>query len=228
MRGILLISFFLIIIDFFGQERTNFRNKSEFFLGVNAVNSSESKKVGFNAGFSKAIKGQKRLHYRIDAQYFSQFHNSTYHGSPEFKYIKQYYEDLSIQSLLITNMVSFRFYQKRKHFLYFDWGPFIGMNLWQHRTGFKYKIKAPYQYDEYPINKTLFLLPSSIGIQVGLGVRIWKFIIKPELRVGILNFDRLKKSDGISSQFLINSTSTANLNIAYFFEIKKKDNSGIK
>jgi hypothetical protein len=212
---IFLLSFSSIV---YSQEISSFRDKKEVFLGLNRDLKFDTVFIGFNTGYTRRIADTKRIYYRLDAQYIKQYHNSTQSHYPEFLNEKNLYENLTTNCFTLYNMFSFRYYQKKTDRLYFELGFHLGINLWQQKKGSFFKLIGNYQYEQEEIKKNYFLTPSNAGIQLGFGIRATKkILLKPELRLGLLSFDKLYNRTNLLAQMLINSPITANFNISYLF-----------
>jgi hypothetical protein len=203
---ILLLSFSSIV---YTQEISSFRDKKEVFLGLNY-----NAYYGFNGGFTKQIEQNKKIYYRLEIQNTKRYYiNSWTDNNDEF-----WYKDLTINSVLINNMFSYRFYQKRNDRFYFELGSYLGINLWQQKKGKTVELEGFYQYKTKDFKKTYILLPNDLGIHFGFGTRLSKHILlKPEMRLGVWSFDRMFEGDNILELIFSNLSGSLNFNIAYLF-----------
>jgi hypothetical protein len=208
---VFLLSLFSIV---YAQEISSFRDKKEVFLGLNRDLKFDTIFIGFNTGYTRRIADTKRVYYRLDAQYTKRYYTTTsYTPKDEF-----WYKNLFVKSLVLNNMVSYRFYQKRKDLFYFELGTYLGVNLWQQKDGQTVELEGFYQYKTKDFKKNYFLLPNDFGIHLGFGIRLSKHILlKPELRFAALSFDKLFKGDSFFEEMMRNTKLLVNFNISYLF-----------
>lgn len=201
------IIFFLVFSNpLFSQLDSTFREKKEVFCGINYGGN-----LGFNAGYDNRIREKKRLYYRLDVQYAKRYYTNT--NSDNFDYF--WYKNLTINSVIVNNMLSLRFYQKRHDRLYFETGAYFGINLWQVKNGQTYNYNSN---QTQGFNKTYYFLPNELGLHLGGGIRPTKhLLLKPEIRFGILTFDKLFEDDGFLDEMRRNARLSLSFNIAYLF-----------
>lgn len=209
MKPLIFLSLF--VNSLFSQVDSSFRDKKEVFCGINRdISFNDNVFFGINTGYSSRIREEKNFYYRIDAQYTKRYFINT-ESNPHDAF---YYEDLMVNSIVLNNMLSYRFYQKRHDRFYFELGVYLGINLWQEKNG---QTDGYYQ-TEKDFNKTYFFLPNDVGIHFGCGVRVNKHILlKPELRFRTWSIDRLFEESGFIANMMRNTAIPVSFNISYLF-----------
>lgn len=211
MKPLIFCLFF--VNSSFSQVDSSFRYKKEIFCGVNYDVRFDTTSFGPIIGYTSHINKTKKMYFRLDMQYSNRFYNSTHANEGKDAF---WYEDLSLKSVIINTMFSYRFYQKRHDHFYFELGAYLGINLWQEKNGKSFT--GFYQTVPQNFKKTYIFLPDNTGIHLGFGIRVHRHILlKPELRLGVWSFDKLFEGSGVLNEMILNTRLQANFNVAYLF-----------